>query len=129
MDLGILLVTFGLLLVAGMALDALGSAGSLAVAFIVLRVVGRVAGGWLGGRLGGLPSREAWSMGFALTPQAGVALGMALVAAEAAPDLAETIVVTTIATTIFFELFGPLLTRFVLRRVNGEGKSGGDSAA
>ncbi len=120
------LVLFFVLAGATVDLDALGNAGGLAAAFIVLRVVGRVAGGWLGGRLGGLSAKESRWMGLALTPQAGVALGMALVAAEAAPALAETILVTTVATTIFFELFGPLLTRIVLRRVDKEKNLGGD---
>lgn len=123
------LVLFFVLAGATVDLEALGEAGGLALAFIVLRVVGRVAGGWLGGRLGGLSAKDSRWMGLALTPQAGVALGMALVAAEAAPALAETILVTTVATTILFELFGPLLTRIVLRRVDKENNPGGDRAA
>ncbi len=112
------LVLFFVLAGATVDLDGIGNVAWLAAAFVVSRVAGRFVGGWLGGRVGGLSRQEGRWIGLALTPQAGVALGMALVASEVAPDLAEPILVTTIATTIFFELFGPLLTRFVLRRVD-----------
>ncbi len=113
------LVLFFVLAGAAVDFDALAGAGTLAAAFIVLRMAGRLLGGWLGGTVGGLPRREASLVGLALTPQAGVALGMALVASEATPAIGDTILVTTVATTIFFELFGPLLTRAVLLQVYG----------
>lgn len=114
------LVLFFVLAGAAAKIDALEEVAALAAGFIVLRIIGRFFGGWLGGKIGGMPGREAALIGLALTPQAGVALGMALVASEAAPAIGATILLTTIATTIFFELFGPLLTRFVMLRVNGK---------
>ncbi|MCK4463595.1 MAG: cation:proton antiporter, partial [Candidatus Omnitrophica bacterium] len=55
------------------------------------------------------------NMGWALVPQAGVALGAALIAKDAFPSVIGTTIFSTIvATTIIYELIGPLLTKFAL---------------
>ena len=113
-----LMVLFFVLSGASLRMTAFGEATSLTFAYVVLRVVGRVAGGWLGARFSGR-TRWSGSLGLALFPQAGVAIGMALVVSERVPDVGSTILTATVAGTIFFELIGPILTRSALRR-NGE---------
>jgi len=54
------------------------------------------------------------SLGLALIPQAGVALGMGLIAIQRRPDLGEIILPVAIASTIVFELIGPIFTRIGL---------------
>ena len=78
--------------------------------YVVLRVVGRVAGGWISTTAGRLEDRYRWA-GFALLPQAGVALGMALVATERHPELGQSTLAVLVLATVVFETVGPLLTR------------------
>ncbi|WP_029057839.1 cation:proton antiporter [Stappia stellulata] len=115
------LILFFVLAGASVDLAAVVVAGPLGLAFILFRVAGRFAGGWLGGRLGGLTSAQARLFGLSLLPQAGVALGMALVGASALPAHADAIITVTVATTVVFELFGPLVTAFVLTRLGEAG--------
>ncbi|NNL86011.1 MAG: cation:proton antiporter, partial [Myxococcales bacterium] len=110
------MVLFFLLSGASIAAEDLAGAATLTIAYIVLRVMGRVAGGWLGSRWSGRP---LWStvIGFALLPQAGIAIGMALMASQRLPDLDGTLLTAVVAATIFFELVGPVLTRYSLEHL------------
>jgi Kef-type K+ transport system membrane component KefB len=90
--------------------------GAIGVAYLGLRVVGRIVGGWAGGMASGVPLLHRHWIGFALLPQAGVALGMALVAVIHFPELGKTLLAVTIGSTIVFELFGPLFTQTALRK-------------
>lgn len=95
-------------------LAALGAAGG---GYVVLRAGSRVAGAWLGARLTNAPPSHRRSMGLALMPQAGVALGMALLGAQRFPDVRDTLLPIAIGSTVLFELVGPVATRAALRRV------------
>jgi len=91
--------------------------GAILVVYVAARIVGRLAGAKLGTRSAeGLQPDFARSMGLALMPQAGVALGMALVAAQRFPEF-EPYLSLVIAATVLFELFGPVLTRRALVRM------------
>lgn len=123
------LVLFFVLAGASLNLGSLSDIGLLGVAYLLLRSAGRVLGGWLGARIADAPvSHQRW-IGFALIPQAGVAIGMALVAAQHFPDLAEILLVTTVGTTVIFELFGPVLTQVALKKVGEAGEAGEDDRA
>lgn len=89
--------------------------------FVAARVVGRILGAKLGLGYGtGLAPGFATSMGLALMPQAGVALGMAILAVQRFPEF-EPYLSLAIAATVLFELFGPLLTRRSLERMGEVG--------
>jgi len=111
------MVLFFVLAGASLNLGSLPEIGVVGVAYLVLRTFSRVVGGWVGGVLANAPLLHRRWIGFALVPQAGVALGMALVAANHFPDLGKALLAATISTTIVFELFGPILTQAALRRV------------
>jgi Kef-type K+ transport system membrane component KefB len=113
-----LMVLFFVLSGASLRMTALGETLALTLAYVLLRILGRVAGGWISARVSD-HSRWSGSLGLALFPQAGVAIGMALVVSERLPDVGRSILTATVAGTIFFELVGPVLTRWALRR-NGE---------
>ena len=57
------------------------------------------------------------TLGLALVPQAGVALGMALVAGEHLPQYRESLLAIAVGTTVLFEIVGPVLTRVALKKV------------
>jgi Kef-type K+ transport system membrane component KefB len=59
-------------------------------------------------------------MGFALLPQAGVAMGMALVAANRYPEYQQVLLTVVISSTVFFEIIGPVFTRAALRRASNK---------
>ena len=117
------LIMFFILAGASLEVDALLSAGTIGIAFVVFRTISRVAGGWLGGVLGGFGGGRCVWMGVALMPQAGIALGMALLAVERYPELTDQILPVVIASTVVFELLGPIATKAALSRV-GEAACG-----
>jgi Kef-type K+ transport system membrane component KefB len=111
------MVLFFILAGASLNLESLKEIGAIGVAYLILRTLARVVGGWVGAFLANAPLLHRRWIGFALVPQAGVALGMGLVAANHFPDLGKALLAVTISTTIVFELFGPILTQAALRRV------------
>ena len=115
------LVFFFVLSGASVDLYKLDAAIVLTLAYILLRLLGRVLGGSVvmfsnTARQQQLPA----SLGLALTPQAGVAIGMALLVAERFPEVHDIILPVVVASTIFFELIGPVLVHKVLTR-SGKG--------
>lgn len=111
------MVLFFVLAGASLYVASLKEIGVIGVAYLILRTLARVLGGWTGGVLAKMPSLHRRWIGFALVPQAGVALGMALVAAHHFPELAKPLLAITISTTIVFEVFGPLLAQTAFLRV------------
>ena len=110
------LVVFFVLAGASLEIEAIGPAGTIAVAYVVLRTVGKLLGPMLLGRAEGLePAAQRW-LGLALLPQAGVALGLALAARMRFPDAGTTVLNVVVVGTVIFELAGPPLTRLALLR-------------
>ena len=118
------MILFFVLAGASLRLGTLLDVGILGTAYLVLRVGGRLIGAWLGGYLSGASGKVARWMGFALLPQAGVALGMALVASQRLPELREYIMPVIIGSTVFFELAGPFGTRLALDKWQETGRRG-----
>lgn len=111
------LVFFFFLSGASINLKYLDTAILLVIAYISLRLLGRYLGGALGVKFFKQRSQDLPStIGLALTPQAGVAMGMALLAAERFPEQGNLIVTTVVTSTIVFEVFGPYLTSRVVRQ-------------
>ena len=118
---------FFILAGASLHLESLLDAGYIAVAYILLRILGKLVGAATGGYIGKADLSVRRWLGPALLPQAGVAMGMALVASQRFPELSESILAIAIGATVFFELIGPVITRYTLGQV-GEGarRGGGD---
>ena len=112
-----LYLLFFVLAGANFEIHLLPAIGLLGITYLVFRVLGKVGGAFLGGYLGRTSARIYNNMGWALVPQAGVALGAALIAKDAFPSIIGTTIFSTIAaTTIIYELVGPLLTKFALMK-------------
>ena len=111
------LILFFLLAGAALHLDALAQVGILGAAYIVLRSVGLILGARLGGWLSNSDAETTRLIGFALLPQAGVAIGMALLAAQRFPEIKDTILPVVLGATIVFELVGPVITRWTLKKI------------
>ena len=101
---------------ASLELGMVRQIGLIGGVYIVSRIAGKLLGARLGGRMGAADSMTRCWMGFALLPQAGVAMGMALVAANRFPDYEQVLLTVVISSTVFFEIIGPVFTRLALRR-------------
>jgi Kef-type K+ transport system membrane component KefB len=86
--------------------------------YIVSRIIGKLLGAGIGAQLGGADTMTRCWMGFALLPQAGVAMGMALLAANRFPEYQQVLLTVVISSTVFFEIIGPVFTRAALRRAD-----------
>lgn len=91
--------------------------------YILLRIVGKMSGAYLGAVMSHAPDAIKKYAGFALVPQAGVALGLALILHHK-PDFKELgyiVLNIIIASTAIHELIGPFFTRYAIFRA-GEAK-------
>jgi len=110
------MVLFFILAGASLEIDTVVGLGGVGLAFVALRVGSRLFGGWVGGALAGVPRKERLMFGWALLPQAGVAIGMALVAAQQFPQWEPQIMALTIGSTVIFEIIGPIASLVAIRK-------------
>lgn len=99
--------------------DALSSIFWAIILFVVFRVIGKVFGSYIGASISHSSSNIKKYMGFALLPQAGVAIGLALSLQEEAAfaNIANITLNITIATTLIHELIGPIVIKYILDKV------------
>jgi Kef-type K+ transport system membrane component KefB len=90
--------------------------GLIGIVYIASRIIGKLLGARIGARMSNADRVTRQWMGFALLPQAGVAIGMALVASNQFPAYQQTLLTIVIGSTVFFEIIGPVFTRMALRK-------------
>lgn len=107
---------------AGASLDLamIKQTGLIGAVYIGSRVLGKLLGARVGAEFSRADTVTRGWMGFALLPQAGVAMGMALVAANRFPEYQQILLTVVISSTIFFEIIGPVFTRAALRRASNQ---------
>lgn len=97
-------------------ISALNNAGWLGAAYFLFRIIGKTVGAWIGAKTARSSLMVQRYLGFALTPQAGVAIGLIfLISAD--PQLvgfANIITPVVLTGVVFSELVGPLLARFAV---------------
>ena len=117
---GLLCVVFFTTHGAEMDPGALLAAGTLGVAYVVLRLAGKYAGIWAASRWAGTDPHTGRWLGFTLLAQAGTALVLSSIAAQRCaefPALAEhaaQVKTVILGTVVVFELIGPLLIRWAV---------------
>jgi Kef-type K+ transport system membrane component KefB len=104
--------------VSGMGLDlsAVPKIGVIGIVYVVCRVIGKVAGAYVGAAMMKAPAPVRAYLGYALVPQAGVAIGLSLVAANALPELGQAIRAVILCATLIYELVGPAITKIALEK-------------
>lgn len=117
------LVMFFVLSGASLHLELLLTIGMVGGLYILLRTGGLIFGAFVGGRISKFGKRESLWMGFAIQPQAGVALGMVLVAGSHFPELGDILLAIIIGSTVVYEIAGPVLTRLALSRTGEIGQT------
>lgn len=91
----------------------------VALVYIVMRSVGKWSGAFLSSRIANAEPTVQKYLGFALLPQAGVAIGLATNASQSFAKLgfekeSSLILAVILTATIVYELFGPLVTKIAL---------------
>ena len=95
---------------------------AIAVLYILFRVVGKWTGAFTGASVSHAEPQVKKYLGFALIPQAGVAIGLATTANTlftSNPDTAyegALIIAIILTSTLVYELIGPLVSKFALKR-------------
>ena len=110
------MVLFFVLAGASLDLRTVISVGQIGLALVVLRIIARLIGAWIGGALAGVEPKERIVFGWALLPQAGVAIGMALVAAQQFPQWSTHIMALAVGSTVIFEIIGPVACLVAIKR-------------
>jgi len=105
---------------ASLELDMIKEIGLIGGVYIISRITGKLLGARIGAELCKADTMTRCWMGFALLPQAGVAMGMALVAANRFPEYQQVLLTVVISSTVFFEIIGPVFTRAALRRASNK---------
>lgn len=110
------MILFFLFAGASLRIEALQGIGLIGLVYIVARIAGFYLGARLGAKLSRAEKPIVQWMGWALIPQAGVAIGMALVASQEFEAFEHLILPVVLSTTVVFEVFGPMVTRYALKK-------------
>lgn len=98
---------------AGLDLGVLVKTGWLGLAVILFRSIGKIYGTELAGWIAKAPKKVSRYLGYAMIPQAGVALGFAISVKKALPQFSF-ITSVVLANVIFSQIVGPLLAKYAL---------------
>ena len=100
---------------ADLKLKLLPTVGIVGAVYVLFRVIGKVGGASLGAVMSHTDAKVKKYLGFALVPQAGVAIGLSKAAAVAVPEYAAEISTVILCATLIYELVGPAITKLSLR--------------
>lgn len=92
--------------------------GHIAVVYVFLRAFGKIVGSYIGAKLSNSKRVIRENVGFALLPQAGVAMGLAMLLYMKFPqsEITQIILNVILASTIIHEILGPFFTKFALKQ-------------
>ncbi len=91
--------------------------GLLGIVYIVTRFAGKYIGSFIGASVAKCPKVVRENIGWALMPQAGVAIGMATMALTQLPlQYGQQIQTVILSATLVYEVLGPLVTKNALKR-------------
>ncbi|MGL5978298.1 MAG: cation:proton antiporter [Erysipelotrichaceae bacterium] len=111
-----LLMMFFVLSGAELNLAILPTIGTIGIIYILVRVVGKVGGAYLGASIMKTSPEVRKYLGWALVPQAGVAIGLSLVATQILPEYGATIRGVVLCATLVYEIVGPLIAKIALQK-------------
>ena len=101
---------------ADLNISVLPSIGVVGVIYVIVRVVGKYAGARLGAALCKADENVKKYLGFALIPQAGVAIGLTVVAKTVVPEYAASVRAVVLCGTLIYELIGPSVSKWALKK-------------
>ncbi len=101
---------------ADLDISLLPTIGFVGVLYVVARVVGKWVGALTGATICHSPPTVRKYLGFALIPQAGVAIGLATVSMSVVPEHGAAIRTIILCGTVIYELVGPVVTKLALKK-------------
>lgn len=104
--------------VSGAELDlaSLPKVGLLGAVYIVVRFAGKYAGSYTAATVCGCEPVVRRGIGWALMPQAGVAIGMATLAVSQLPQYGSQILTVILSATLVYEIIGPVAAKTALQK-------------
>lgn len=88
-----------------------------AIIYILFRVFGKIFGAWFGAKITKAEPMVAKYLGYALIPQAGVAIGLSFIATQILDEkLGVEIRTIILCATLIYELIGPIITKITLKK-------------
>ena len=98
----------------------------IALTYLVFRVIGKWSGAYVGATITRCEPQVKKYLGFALVPQAGVAIGLSTTAYKlfsqySDPAMQKTgalILAIILTSTLIYELFGPMVAKFALKKAH-----------
>lgn len=114
-----LLIMFFVISGADLNLASITQVGIIGVVYVVARVIGKVGGVSIAGMITHSSKNVKKYLGWALVPQAGVAIGLSLVAVKSLggdDPTAETIRTVVLCATMIYELVGPFIAKTALKK-------------
>ena len=87
--------------------------GLMGIGYVVLRSLGKIFGSRIGAFFAGAPKKVQKYLGFAMLPQAGVAIGFAVFIKNLFPELSY-ITTIVLSTVVLFEIIGPLGAKYAI---------------
>ncbi len=90
------------------------SIGLIGIIYLVVRVIGKYTGARIGAVVTKAPLMVKKYLGWALIPQAGVAIGLTLVADRVVPEYSGQIRAVILCATLIYELIGPVISKLAL---------------
>ena len=114
-----LLIMFFVISGADLDLSSITQVGLIGVIYIIFRVIGKVGGAAIGAKITRSSENVSKYLGWALVPQAGVAIGLSLIAVKslgASDPHAATIRTVVLCATLVYELVGPFMSKLALKK-------------
>ena len=105
--------------ISGMNLNvsSLTAFGIVGLVYVVVRIIGKYAGTYLGCMITGKEKTVRKYLGFALIPQASVALGLAFLGQRLLPtEIGDLLLSIVLAAAVVYELVGPACAKLALSR-------------
>lgn len=109
-----ILIMFFVISGAELNLAVLTTVGLAGVVYIVFRVIGKLGGTYIGAKISKSSPAVRKYLGWALLPQAGVAIGLTIVADSIIPEHAPAIRAIILSGVLVYELLGPFVTKYAL---------------
>lgn len=116
--LDILFMLFFILSGAHIEIDKVIELWHIAIIYILFRATGKLSGAYIGASLGKGDEKIKKYLGFALLPQAGVALGLAMLIYKEfpVPEIGAAVFNIILAATVIHEILGPFATKYALKK-------------
>lgn len=97
-------------------LSILPQIGVIGVIYILCRIIGKYVGTFVGATITKSNRKVRKYLGFALIPQAGVAIGMSQLALKQLPEYGQLIQTVILSGTLVYELVGPIVAKLTLEK-------------